>query len=441
MSDPLVTSALLRSLKLGSLVGRVGASLVGARLVDIGRSDETRQRRRAAALVKNAERVVATLGELRGAAMKVGQMLSLYEGLLPPDVTEVLRSLQKKAPPVPGEVMRYEVEGALPDFDRVFAHLDDHATAAASIGQVHRGRLRDGREVAVKIQYPLIDQIVAADLSNLRTLFTALFGMLSDMDFEPIWQEVRDRLLEELDYRLEAANMTRMAELHRDTPGSVIPRVVPEAAARTVLTMEYAGGRSGDEACHAEVPAELRGRWGHALLELVLRGMMEHRLVHADPNLANFAFRDDGRVVVYDFGCVKRVPDELAVNYGRLLTAALEGRRAELPGILAAIGLRRQDGAQVEQELVDPYVDALWPIVATDSFTFGDDDTLYQRLLELGRANWSEASDLHLPHDVLFVDRALVGHFGNLHRLRATANWRELILRHARAAAGRGGSG
>ena len=143
--------------------------------------------------------------------------------MLPPEVAEVLRGLQKEAPRVPAEVMEYEIRGSLENFDELFEELDFEAFAAASIGQVHRGRLRDGREVAVKIQYPLIDEIVKADLKNLKTLLRALLGLITDLDFEPVWSELRDRLLEELDYTHEAENIRRMAELHVDVPEIVIP--------------------------------------------------------------------------------------------------------------------------------------------------------------------------------------------------------------------------
>jgi hypothetical protein len=252
------TSSVGRSIKLGGLVGRVGASMLGRRLTDIGRSDDERRQREARNLIRNAHRVVATLGEMKGAAMKVGQMLSLQEGLLPPEVAEVLAGLQQQAPKVPSEVMRFEVEGALGDVDAHFAHLDQEAFAAASIGQVHRGRLHDGREVAVKIQYPLIDQIVRADLKSLKHLVGSLVAMVSEVDFEPIWAEVRDRLVEELDYSVEATSMREMAELERDVPSIVIPDVVPELTTANVLTMIFEPAMGADEACSDAFDQDLR---------------------------------------------------------------------------------------------------------------------------------------------------------------------------------------
>ncbi len=240
--NDMISSALRRFVKLGGLAGRVGVSVVGSQVLDVARSGPSKQIKKTENLVRNATRIVETLGEMKGAAMKVGQMLSLHDGMLPPEVAEVLRGLQKEAPSVPAEVMEFEIRGALENFDELFESLDFEAFAAASIGQVHRGRLRDGRDVAVKIQYPLIDEIVRADLKNLKILVRCLLAMISDIEFDPIWRELRDRLLEELDYTHEAANINRMQELHADVPEIVIPNVVAEGTTRTVLTMEYVEG-------------------------------------------------------------------------------------------------------------------------------------------------------------------------------------------------------
>jgi len=428
----MITSALRRFVKLGGLAGKVGVSVVGNQVLDVARSDPAKQIKKTENLVRNAMRIVETLGEMKGAAMKVGQMLSLHEGMLPPEVAEVLRRLQKEAPRVPAEVMRYEIEGALKNYDELFESLDLEAFAAASIGQVHRGRLRDGREVAVKIQYPLIDEIVKADLKNLKTLVRALLALVIEVEFEPVWAELRDRLLEELDYTHEAENIRRMTELHQDVPEIVIPRVVAEATTRTVLTMEYVEAIPPSEACSDRYDRELKDRWGIVLVEFVLRGLLHHRFLHADPNLANFAFFDDGRVVVYDFGCVKRVPEALATSYAELLLAAAEDRGGEIPDILQRMGLFMNDGSALPSEVIDPYVEMFGEILrASPPYTFGDDEDLYRRIFDLGMSNWQRSTDMQFPEDAIFVDRAFGGHFGNLSRLRATGPWRDLVLHYA----------
>jgi predicted unusual protein kinase regulating ubiquinone biosynthesis (AarF/ABC1/UbiB family) len=435
--NELPTSAARRFLKLGSLAGRVGASVATSQALDLVRSGPSKKLHQTENLVRNALRIVETLGEMKGAAMKVGQMLSLHVGLLPPEVAEVLRSLQKEAPRVPAEVMEFEVRGALDDFDEIFESFDFEAFAAASIGQVHRGRLRDGREVAVKVQYPLIDEIVKADLKNLKTLMRRLFALFTDADFEPIWTELKNVLLEEIDYLHEADNIRRMTELHAEIPEIVIPRVIDEATTRNVLTMEFVGGIPPSEACSGRYPDELRDRWGVVLSEFQMRGIIEHRLVHADPNMANFAFLDDGRVVVYDFGCVKRVPPDLARAYADAFTAVIEGRVADLPAIFASIGLAMQDGSLIDVELIDPYIEVIAEVFrASPPYTFGEDnDRIYREIIRLGFEDWDEKTDMQFPEDVIFINRSLTGHFGNLSRLRATGPWRDLVLKYARPVA------
>ncbi|MCG6948757.1 MAG: AarF/ABC1/UbiB kinase family protein [Acidobacteria bacterium] len=430
--DQMITSAVRRVVKLGGLAGRVGASVVGNQVLDLARSGPAKQVRKTENLVRNAIRIVETLGEMKGAAMKIGQMLSLHEGLLPPEVAEVLRGLQQEAPTVPAEVMEYEIRGSLENFDEIFENLDFEAFAAASIGQVHLGRLRDGREVAVKIQYPLIDEIVKADLKNLKTLLRALLGLITEIDFEPIWSELRDRLLEELDYTHEAANIRHMAGLHADVPEIIIPRVVTEATARNVLTMEYVGGINPTDACSDRFSREMRNRWGIVLAEFLMRGLLEHRFIHSDPNIANFAFLEDGRVVVYDFGCVKAVPEPLANGYARLLLAAAEGRGEEISGILQDIGVHLSEGEALPVEAIDPYIEMFGEILRADPpYTFGDDEGLYRRLFELGFSNMEYSREIAFPEDAIFIDRAFGGHFGNLSRLGATGPWREIAVHFA----------
>lgn len=432
-NDELITSAARRFFKLGGLAGRVGASVVTNQTLDLVRSGPTRKIRQTENLVKNALRIVETLGEMKGAAMKVGQMLSLHEGMLPPEVAEVLRSLQKEAPKVPAEVMEFEVRGALENFDDLFETFDFEAFAAASIGQVHRGRLRDGREVAVKVQYPLIDEIVKADLKNLKTIFKRLVALFTDVDFEPLWAELRDGLLAEIDYLHEAENIRRMTELHADIPDIVIPRVVGEATARNVLTMEFVDGIPATLACSDHYQQELRDEWGVVLSEFQMRGIIEHRLVHADPNLANFAFLEDGRVVVYDFGCVKEVPADLARAYADAFVAVIEDRVADLPDIFAGIGLHMRDGSPIDIELIEPYIAAIAAVFrASPPYTFGDDNQeIYNEIIRLGFQDWEQKTDMEFPEDVIFINRSLSGHFGNLSRLRATGPWRDLVLKYA----------
>jgi len=422
------SSPLARLLRLGSLVGRVGASVAVEQLVSLLLSGPSRQAHQLANLVLNAERIVRELGELKGAAMKVGQMLSLQDSLLPPEVTGVLSALQRQAPPIPFGVVQRQLDAELPGWRNTIERLEPVAIAAASIGQVHRGVLADGRPVAVKIQYPGMDRIIEADLVNLRRLLQSLFALFTDADFGPVWGEVRDRLREELDYVHEAENLRRMAGLWAGSDQVVIPGVIDAASSRRVLTMDYVAGYTPDEACDERRPQALRDRWGAVLFDFMLRGLFEHRMIHADPNLSNFSFLADGRVVVYDFGCVKSVPPNIVNGYRELSRAALEGRRFDVPALLAAMGITTASGAPVSAGLIAPALDLVFKVLdEARPYRFGYDDQLLRQVVDNNLSHFGEAKDIRFPHDIIFINRTAAGHFGNLSRLRAAAPWRQVL--------------
>jgi predicted unusual protein kinase regulating ubiquinone biosynthesis (AarF/ABC1/UbiB family) len=427
MTDGPARSPFGRLVRLGSLAGRVGASFAVEQLLSLVRSGPSRQVHQLSNLVRNAERVVRALGELKGAAMKVGQMLSLQDALLPPEVAGILRALQRQAPPIPFDAVTRQLDEELPKWRETIQHLAPEAIAAASIGQVHLAVLHDGREVAVKVQYPGIDGIIEADLVNLRRLLKSLFALFTNADFGPVWLELRDRLREELDYLNEAENLRRMAELWAGSD-IVVPGVIDEVSSRRVLTMECVAGLTPDEACADDQPQDLRDRWGAVLFDFLLRGLFEHRILHADPNLSNFSFLPDGRVVVYDFGCVKTVPRPIAKGYRELSRAALDGRPGDVPAILASMGVCTLSGGPVSGELIAPAVDLVLEMLdAHRPYRFGQDDRLFLRLLDLGTDRFGEFQDLRIQRHIVFINRTVVGHFGNLSRLRASAPWRSML--------------
>jgi len=219
------TSRSSRFFKLGRLSSVVGSSYLGESVKGVFLGAEAKARSLLATNTRNAMRVASTFGELKGAVMKVGQMMSLQEDLLPPEMREILRGLQNQAPPVPFGRMRPLLEAELgADAESLFAEISDQAHASASIGQVHWARLKDGREVAVKIQYPDVDQMVESDLKNLRMFVrsaTRLMPVKADID--KFFNEARSRLMEELDYRLELMNTLEFREFFGTDNRFIIP--------------------------------------------------------------------------------------------------------------------------------------------------------------------------------------------------------------------------
>ena len=272
--------------------------------------------RRAAATrqqLKSAESLVKVFSGMRGAAMKVGQTLSAVDlGLVPeeirPQFQEILASLQQDAEPVSFKAIRKVVEQDLGErLGEAFSEFDAEPLAAASIGQVHRATLKDGRAVAVKVQYPGIAEAIRADMQNLRLALKLLGVIAPGIDTGAIAQEIRERIGQELDYELEAANQREMARVYRAHPFIRVPDVVSSLSRERVLVSELVEGARFAQA--REWPAERRDRIGEILIRFYFNGPIRHRLLNGDPHPGNSLFLDDGRVAFIDFGFFKHLSD------------------------------------------------------------------------------------------------------------------------------------
>ncbi|MEM1229303.1 MAG: AarF/ABC1/UbiB kinase family protein [Pseudomonadota bacterium] len=428
MPRKLTTSSMARMLRMSALATQVSTSLAAGHALNFWLSDPIANARRSERFVRNAFRVSEALGELKGAAMKVGQMLSTHEGFLPPEVCQVLQSLQRDAPPIPYHQMRTVLEQSLPQGLATFASLTETPIAAASIGQVYRGTLRDGRDVVVKVQYPGIDKVIRADLNTLKKLFGSLLEMFTEIAFEPLWEELRERLLEELDYHQEAQNISRMRAQYEGDPQIMIPAVLSELSNERVLVMEFMPGIPPQQASSTRYEQPLRDHWGAGLMRFTMQGLLTHRFLHADPNFGNFAFREDGRLIVYDYGCVKAVPEHIATGCAAVLQAALQQDLDAIPARLKELGIwDRGRRAPVTRAVIDPLAAQVLRIVNGTPYGFSADDDLYRILLDRNGQYLTELTRLELPAELMFVNRTLSGLYGNLCQLRATGNWREVL--------------
>ena len=427
--EEIPTSSLGRLLRLGGVVSSVGASSALERVVSAFLPPETRARRRAEIWARNGEKLAAALGRLKGGPMKIGQMLSLQDELLPPELSHFLRLLQKDAPPVPFERLKRVVRDDFRPYREVFAEIEPEPLASASIGQVPRGATVDGRAVAIKIQYPGIRRMIRADLKNLKGLFEVLGTIYFRIDIEPIWRELETRLLEELDYETELANQQLFRSIYQDHRGIAVPEPIPEACSGRVLTTALERGMSMDEILTERVDPEERDQWGELLFGELLAQIFEHRIVHSDPNAANFAFLPEGRVVVYDFGSVKRVPDELLHGYRAIVRAVLDRRWSDLPELIAALGIAHPDGRPVDPKLVEPYFRLFEPLLSGQHRLAGEGEPLLEEMMRRGRLMAGESRDLSFPPDAVFIHRAAAGMFGNLCRMRAKVDWGDLLDR------------
>ncbi|HEX5497091.1 MAG TPA: AarF/ABC1/UbiB kinase family protein [Mycobacteriales bacterium] len=381
---------------------------------------------------RTAEQLFSVLGQLKGGAMKLGQALSVFEAALPEDVgapyREALTRLQEAAPPMPGSaVHRVLTEQLGRGWPQRFAEFDDVPAAAASIGQVHRARWHDGREVAVKVQYPGAGPALLADLTQLSR-FARLFGVLSPgLDIKPLIAEMRARVTEELDYSLEADAQRAFAAAYADDPEIRVPRVV--ASAPRVLVSEWITG-TPMSAIISSGTQEERDRSGYLLSTLHFSAPARAGLLHADPHPGNFRLLADGRLGVLDFGSVARLPDGLPEPIGRLCRMALAGRAETVVEGLRTEGFIKPNIELDPAGVLDYLVPMLEPL-AHERFQFTR-EWMRKEAARIGDPRNPVAQvgrQLNLPPSYLLIHRVTLGSIGVLCQLGSRAAYRGIVER------------
>ena len=418
-------TARLASLPLG-VAGRATLGL-GKRLGGRPADEVTEELQR-----RTAEQLFTVLGQLKGGAMKFGQALSVFEAAFPEDMAapyrEALTKLQEGAPPMPAPTVHQVLAQQLGrGWRRRFTDFEDRPAAAASIGQVHRATWADGRTVAVKVQYPGAGPALLADLTQLSR-FARMFAVLSPgLDVKPLLAELRERIVEELDYSLEAEAQRAFAAAYQDDPEVLVPRVV--ASAPKVLVSEWIDGipmsriiATGDRA--------QRDHAGYLLALLHFSAPQRAGLLHADPHPGNFRLLPDGRLGVIDFGAVARLPGGLPEPIGRLVRLALDGDADAVLTGLRGEGFVRPD-LQVDAARVLRYLRPMLAPLERDTFRF----TRAWMRAEAARVAdpRNEAAQvgrqLNLPPSYLLIHRVTIGSIGVLCQLDAEAPYRRIVER------------
>jgi predicted unusual protein kinase regulating ubiquinone biosynthesis (AarF/ABC1/UbiB family) len=327
--DKIPTSRVGRTARIGGLAASQAIRQAGTRAANVTRSEEGRSAALERRHIEAAEQIVTALGTMKGAAMKVGQVMSFLDvGLVPEEYREEfqrkLAELRDAAPTVTFKDMRKVIEEELDDkLGNVFQKFDQEPIAAASIGQVYRATLPDGRAVAVKVQYPGVAAAVRADMQNLGLILRLAKRIAPGMDPKAIGEEIRSRIQEELDYELEAQNQRTLARIFRGHPFIVIPDVVTSLSRERVMVSEYVHG-TGFEALKG-YPQKERNRIGEMLFRFYFGCLYRHGQFSGDPHPGNSMRLDDGRLAFFDFGLFKRMPPgavELEINVAR---AVIEG--------------------------------------------------------------------------------------------------------------------
>ncbi len=392
------------------------------------RKADTLERRHADA----ARALVAALGTMRGAAMKIGQQLSVLDvGLFPAEVRDDMRAMMAKlrddAPTVSFDQMRAVIEADLGgSLSEIFAEFDHMPQAAASIGQVYRARLHDGRSVAVKVQYPGIDKAIRADLSNLSVVIKAAKVIAPNMDMGGLSAEIRERIEEELDYELEAQNQRSVARLYRDHPFVVVPEVITALCGPRVLVTEYFDGIRFAELEKAE--ADTRNRVAEIVFRFYVGGLYQHRQFSPDPHPGNFLVAADGRVAFLDFGLYKHLDETLVEQQRAILRAIIERDATAVLAELTRAGFIAQRD-HVSPTVAYDYVRQLFWWAIDDAPVTLDADTATDAMIATINPA-SEYFDLarkqSLPPDQTLVLRMLVMVLATLGQLEATANWHRI---------------
>jgi predicted unusual protein kinase regulating ubiquinone biosynthesis (AarF/ABC1/UbiB family) len=374
--------------------------------------------------------VAATLGGMKGAFMKVGQLLSFVDDGMPEHVRGALAQLQDSAPPMAPELAASVIQrelGGPPE--AIFRSWDPTPMAAASIGQVHRAVLPDGTPVAVKVQYPGVDKTMEADLAQLDLARLVMPAVWKSLDADAITTELRARLTEELDYRLEAANQRDFAHWYAGHPFIQVPAVVCEMSTKRVLTTTLAEGSrfaqiEGWDQHQRDLAAE-------AIFRFVYRSLHDHLAFNGDPHPGNYLFHGDGVVSFLDFGLVKRLaPEDRTMTLEVARTAAISPDPKALRRVLEQIGYF-MPGAPLSDEVIANFSGMFWSYMTEDRpVTLTADwasDTVRRYLFkdeefrEVDR--WGA-----IPPQYVILQRITVGLFAILGRLNATANWRRIVL-------------
>jgi len=429
--DRIPTSRWARAAKVGRLAATQGAKQAATRAANVARGDEAADRALAKRQVETAEQLVAALGTMKGAAMKLGQTLSFLDvGLVPEEHREEfqvkLAELRDAAPKVSFKDMKKVIESQYGEpIEDVFESFDPVPIAAASIGQVYRARCED-RDVVVKVQYPGVASAVRADMQNLGMILRLMKSIAPGIDPQALGAEIRDRIEEELDYELEASNQRTLARIYRDHPFIVIPDVLTSRSREKVIVSEYVAGRRFEE--FKTCPEDQRNRLGEIIFRFYFGSMYRHRQFSGDPHPGNCLLLDDGRMAFLDFGLFKRISEAAAEQELTTQRLGIEGRGAELIEHLHRSGWIGDPGHYDKERILDEFVDLtgwytldadieLTPEIATD---------VVLQMSDPRRQWWGKIRHESLPPEHLFGRRLEMLTLAVIGQLRATNNWHRI---------------
>jgi predicted unusual protein kinase regulating ubiquinone biosynthesis (AarF/ABC1/UbiB family) len=422
------TSRLSRLSKMGGLASRLAGNVLfeGAKQFSQGKSPSMQQ---LMMTPTNIGHVADKLSQLRGAAMKVGQMLSMDAGdLVPPELADIFAKLRSDAKAMPHKQLTHLlVEHWGPDWLAPFAQFELRPFAAASIGQVHLAYLETGEKLAIKIQYPGIRDSIDSDIDNVATLLKVSRLIPANVKLDTLLAEAKAQLHNEADYHFEAQQIALYQQQLADDPSFIVPKVYKQLSNDSILCMQFVEGVAIESL--AQSTQEVRDKVASALMELCLKELFCFQLVQSDPNFANFQYQADSqKIVLLDFGATRTISDTLSQGYMQLMQGAIADDKQQMTQAAQQIGFF-QDAIDPQQKqlIIDIFYQACEPLRTQGAYDFGASD-LAKRITQAGKAMSTQQNEWHTPPtDAIFIHRKLAGMYLLAAKLKANINIRTLF--------------
>ena len=414
-----------RFMKLAGMTASIASKTVSNKIRNFSADEDQKNEARSKLFQDIGIQIADTLGEMKGAVMKVGQIASQYKDIFPPEVAKAIAKLQRQAPAMPFAQIKLQVEKELgKPLDQIFKHFDEQPFAAASIGQVHKATLPNGKEVVVKVQYPGVDEACESDLKQVR-LALRLMGVLKvDRKLQDrIFQEIQDSLHEELNYEIEAQNLQVFKTFHEKLdPKIIIPNVFTDYSSRRILTLSLEKGENIETASTWDL--QTRNEMGRRLVRALGQQMFYLKRFHCDPHPGNFAFREDGSVIIYDFGGVKTLSIDIIERFKNLVRAGRKNDIATIEEHLTTLDALSEKGVFPE-ELYHEWLEVLLRPLTTQ-YDFAENSAHHDgvKLVKKSLKYW----DTFKPSpDTLMVNRTISGQYWNLIHLKVNDNLNDLF--------------
>lgn len=408
-------------------LGGMAANIAGGMALHSAKQLATGKRPRVSDLLMtpaNARKVTQQLSNMRGAAMKIGQMISMDSGdLLPKEFADILARLRSDAQNMPREQLKTVLVSEWgTDWRSKFSSFEYHPIAAASIGQVQRARLNGGDQLAIKVQYPGVRESIDSDINNVASLLR-LSGLLpADLDVKPIIEEGRQQLHQEADYEREAKYLCRFAALLAEDVNFEVPKFYPELSTDKILAMSYIESRPIEDMIDA--PQETRNRLASLLIELLLRELFDFKVMQTDPNFGNYRYNTNtDKLVLLDFGASRDIDSTLSLAYRNIMKTVMSGSEIDSFEAATKMGFMPSDMPEQYKVIILEILEiALEPLSRDGIFDFGD-NKLAAQMRDKGMALAGKRELWHIPPaDMLFIQRKFGGTYMLATRLRAQVN-------------------